>query len=242
MIVLYDNLFDAATLTSGGAIPGFPLSNLIDTRISRVYRAISDTDAIVMDFGQAITADCFSLVGYNIRSATVVLEAHTTNSWGAPDFTETIQVADYMTFTTFSEASYRWWRLRVDDANSQLGQLQIGRIGLGVHLQMPLVEAERALPRRSATDIGFSRSRQAYFNDGLEWRAANITFPFIEQDEREAIESMWSVARGKPVFIDFPEMPQELPLYGLLSPGELSLSYNRNINRYAVGVSIEEVF
>ena len=242
MTVLYDNIFDTASLSSGGAIPGFPLTNLIDTRISRVYRAISDTDAVVMDLGQARSVDCFSLVGHNIGADTVVLEANTTNAWGSPAFSQTITVTEYMTFTTFAVQSFRWWRLRVDDAQSDLGQLQIGRIGLGMRLDMPLVDGARELPKRSATDIGFSRSRQAYFNDGVMWRAATITFPFVEYEERAEIEQMWTVARGKPVFIDFPEMPLELPIYGLLSPGELGMSYNRAINRFAVAVNIEEVF
>jgi hypothetical protein len=147
-----------------------------------------------------------------------------------------------MTFTTFDTQSYRWWRLRVDDAQSDLGQLQIGRIGLGMRLDMPVVDTAREIPKRSATDIGFSRSRQAYFNEGVSWRAATITFPFIEHAERADIEAMWRVARGKPVFIDFPEMPDELPLYGLLSPGELAVNYNRSINRFALTVNIEETF
>ena len=240
MRFLYDNYVDTATLSSGGAIPGFGLANLQDSRLSRRYRAISTNDAIVIDLGSARHVDSFALAQHNISTQEVQLQANSANDWASPPFDETISINSRMGYAMFTAQTYRYWRVVVDDPANLLGQIEIGRIALGVSFVGPAIGLDAQIPRRSTSARAFSRSRQTYVNEGKRYRAGSVNFGFITDAEKNKFAEMFEFTDRGPIFIDF-QLPSEQALYAVVS-GEFALSYNFTGRFFTMALEFEEVF
>lgn len=98
MITLYsNNLVDQATLTASSENLLFPLSNIQDSRRTKVFRSLANDTSIVFDLMETSEIDSFLIVS-NPRSgfgvSTITIEANGTDSWATPAFTTT------MTFST----------------------------------------------------------------------------------------------------------------------------------------------
>lgn len=241
MNVLFENLVDDATLFSDGAVLGFPLNNVTDTRVSRIYRRNGNTDAIIIDLGTAQDISAVSIVDHNFTCSTITLEGSANDVFAPVDITVEVDVEEYMIFETFETTASRYWRITINDPGNP-EDIQMGRIGLGASVALPYLDPAMELPKISTTDISFSRTQQSYRNLGVVYRGFRVTFPYIEDEQRRAIEEAWEGADGIPVFMEFPEIPDEPALYGLFSPGELSVSYDKKIRQHALSVEIVEVF
>ena len=69
---------------------------------------------------------------------------------------ETITPTVGTNFHTFTQASYRYWRLTF--AESGIQYISIGRLALGELIDLPLLDPNVALPYRTNTSTSFSRS------------------------------------------------------------------------------------
>lgn len=236
MRILFNNLLDEASLIASSSIPGFGVDNLWDTRVSRMFRAISGTEWIQIDLGLTRTVSSFSMVGHNIHSAT--LQASTTSNFAMVDFEHVIDVQPYMTFSVFNNQSFRYWRVQLES----IGSVQIGRIGIGLYVSLPYLDPAMEIPKRSTVDVGFSRTQQSYKNAGIIYRAFQLNLPYLELEERQAVEEGWENSNGDPVFVDLSEIPNEIPLYGLVNPAEIGMSYDATRRQHALSLEITEVF
>lgn len=241
MRFLYDNYVDTATLSNDGTIPGFGLANLQDTRLSRRYRSISTSDAIVVDLGSARTVDSFALAQHNIASQEVTLEASdVSNNWAAAPFSEVYGVNTRMGYVMFAEQTYRYWRIVISDPLNALGQIEIGRIALGMSFIGPAIGLDAQIPRRSTSVRTLSRTRQSYTNEGKRYRAGSVNFGFIDDDEKNHFASMFEYTDMGPIFIDF-QLPSEQALYAIVS-GDFELGYNFPGRFFTMALEFEEVF
>jgi hypothetical protein len=81
------NRVRAATLTASTGASGFPVEHLAEPEhLGLRWRSTATTESwIVVDLGSAIPVDRVSLIGANFAS--VVLQQHTSDTWGAPAYT-----------------------------------------------------------------------------------------------------------------------------------------------------------
>ncbi len=241
MRFLYNNLLDSATLSNDGTIPGFGLANLQDPRLSRVYRSLSTADNIVIDLGAATAIDTFTLAAHNIASREVTLEANATDSWATPAFSLVVGINERMGYEVFTAETHRYWRVVIDDPTNTLGQIQIGRIGIGAGFDGPLMELDMSIPTRSTTERSLSRTRQSYANEGKRYRAATVTFPFITEAQKASFDEMFEFSDTLPVFVDLPELSAEQAMYANLS-GSFDYGYRFGVYRFSLSLNLEEVF
>jgi len=136
-----NNLIQAVTPTlsgSWGMDADYPKANLTNWRMSK--RAGFDTakaGELVFDMGSAVSIDTCLLFNHNFSSgATVKIQGHTADSWGAPDVDETIVYAENDMIEEFTSASKRYWRLSVSDAGRSLSDIKIGEMVLGVAIEL----------------------------------------------------------------------------------------------------------
>lgn len=241
MRFLYNNLLDDATLSTNGSLPGFDVENLQDTRLSRTYRSIGTSATITIDLGSAQAVDTIAIGGHNIAAMSLTLEANSSNSWTSPPFSRTVTLTTRMGYDNFSAETYRYWRVVVNDPGSPLGAVEIGRIGLGEGFDGPVMDRDLRLPRSTTTERELSRTRQSYVNEGIRFRAATVTFPFITAAQKAEFDAMFEVADVKPVFIDVPELSGEEALYAVLSD-TFNYTYRFGTDRFSMALSFEEVF
>lgn len=102
----------------------------------------------------------------------------------------------------FASTSKRFWRFYLDDPANPDGYLQIGRLGLGVALQMPPIEPGAELPVMSTAQRSIAPGGQVFGQRGVRLLAPAFSLPIVSQAERLAILEMFDeVENIRPVFL-----------------------------------------
>lgn len=138
MRFFYDNLIDnsGVVLTPTSEVDTLPAENVINELRKRVWRtgAASATERLVIDLGSAQAVTALILLDHTLTSSDTVLklEANSSDSWGAPAFTQNLTWADGTILQTFASQTYRYWRLSFTKSSSSESR-DIGRIFLGTY-------------------------------------------------------------------------------------------------------------
>ena len=204
MRILWNNLIDSGVITPLTEHPNYPGTNLRDQRLSRVWRSLALADqSITFDFSTAKQVSSLAIANHNFTTgATLTLEGNSIDSWGSPAVSESIVVSEGIITKFFAGASYRYWRLVMNDAGNPDGYLQIGRMFLGEFLQMPPISFDPRIPYVTTSKRTRSSSGQTYGDRGYRSYTPSFSFPFISEPERLEIEEMYgSVEHVKPVFL-----------------------------------------
>lgn len=151
-----DQVADGATITvqTGTADSEYPVANLVDGNIANPAKLAETSGAWLFDFGSAQRVDWVALGPHNFDAgATVKIQGHATDSWGAPTVDTTITIpaddadgravcawTDLTGVAGYSTSGFQYWRLAVTSTNS--AALALGEVWLC------------ALKRLLATDMG----------------------------------------------------------------------------------------
>jgi len=195
MILLNDNKILTSTITANSEDPNYPLSNLLDTRVVKYYRSISDSALRIVFENTGTAADWFFILNHNITSgATIKLEANTNDSWGSPPFSEVITHNSGTMSLNFTEATYDFWSLYVDDSSNPNDFIQIGLCSLGAVYEMPGAESiEVILTDTSVENV--SLSGQLTGDERYKFRGVSATFTGVEQTVSSEIREIYSTLR-----------------------------------------------
>lgn len=230
MRILWDNEVDKYTPLYSTQKANFPAANAKNIHLSTPWRTTAVAGqyyTVDAGLGNTITASCAAIAGHDLTSAaTVKIQGHPSNVWTAPDVDETLSWDAGAILGFFSSASKRFWRFYLDDAGNPDGYIEIGRLALGVPLQMPGIEPAFGLPVRSTSKASVSPSGQVYGDRGDRFKAPAFTFPMFTDTERGQIRAMWTeVENVKPVFLVVWEesMAIERPIYARIDQEELGL-------------------
>ena len=131
---LYNNLWDAGTLTYSSAHLNFPASNIRHRWHTKFWRSDTDTaEWLVLDAGADISCLAIALRNHNYTTAaTIKIQGNAADAWGAPAFERTFTINDDLMIEFFTATrTYRWWRYYLNDAANPDGVLESGRIFLG---------------------------------------------------------------------------------------------------------------
>jgi len=220
MKILWHNEVDINDQAASTEHIDYPLSNLVDPRLSRVFRTTDDDDEYIVISGTDITADAIAILNHNITSgATIKIQGNDTDAWGAPSFEQSITWAEYAIFQTFTSGEYNYWRLFIDDASNPDEYIQIGRLFLGEVLEMPGMKADQEIDDGITDSVDFSPSGQVYGDTGIDYRTMTINFPYISEDERVDIREMADDRRlSEPFVLDiWPGDTREKVMYCVLT-------------------------
>jgi len=135
---MHDNLIDysGVVITSSTEDSGFPLSNLLVDNFSTHFRTTADASQwIKFNLLSAKAVTAFAIRYHNLTAAaTVVLEGHSSDAWGAPEVSEAVTVTDDIIILYLS-GTKQWWRVTIDDAANPDGIIKIGRPFLGPYFE-----------------------------------------------------------------------------------------------------------
>jgi len=206
MRVMWDNEIDSMTITSATEDANYPMTNLQDTRLSRVYRSTDDAaEYLLFDAGagNTINPTVICIAAHNITDgATISIQGNATDAWGGPTVDETITHDSDTMILFFTGAALRYWRLYIDDGSNPDTYLEIGRVFLGTYLSLPPIEPAPNLPLRSTTTVEESVTGQAYANKRKVYREPGFIFPVVTDAQRQSIETMFrAIEAADPVFL-----------------------------------------
>lgn len=138
MRLFYNNLIDyaATVITESSEVATLPSSNVANEFRKRVWRTGTSTAAewIVFDLGSAKAVTAVILLDHTLTNSDTLikLEAHTSDSWGAPSFSQALTWAEDIISAVFASQSYRFWRVSFTKSAAAESR-DIGRIFLGPH-------------------------------------------------------------------------------------------------------------
>jgi len=120
------------------AIPTFGIDNVLNlSDRGTFFRSGLDTTSvnIVCDLGAATAITAFVCGDHNLTdTATITLEANTTDSWGSPAYTQAVTLRN-LAYLYLNE-SYRYWRVVVNDSMNATGYIEIGLLYAGEFLEL----------------------------------------------------------------------------------------------------------
>ena len=131
--------WDAATITSSSALSSNPDSNVVHDKPGKKWITSTDSNEwIVLDLGAASGVTQFGMFGHNLTaSATVNLQGHSSDSWGAPNFTAAMSIASDADSVVFPRIVYyppdatpaqQFWRVTIDDPTNPDTEIRVGRL------------------------------------------------------------------------------------------------------------------
>ena len=244
MRALWNNEIIDATLTPSTENPNFEVENIQDTRLSRYFRTVLDAaQDIVIDAGGSTTASYFAILNHNLSSgATIKLQGNNTDAWGAPAFDEALTWNVDMIVFNFTEVSYNFWRLYIDDPANPDNYIKIGHLYLGTFLQMPYMKVDQVLTVKTMSKVKISESGQAYGDEKYSFRNPKINFPRISQTQRLAIQAMFDTVKNVRPFILLiwaNELDFEKAVYCVIDQDKLTWKRQDNVSYKFDSISIK---
>lgn len=181
MRIAYENYIDtASTLTALSADVGYPIENVQEQRLSMEYRTTdASAQTITIDLGAAMTISVAAILSHNFTSsATIVVAANDSDSWGSPATSQTIVFNAGIALKFFVSTSYRYWQFQITDPTNPDGYLSMGRLWLGSYITIdPSSLLNFSVIKTRSDNVIHGRNRQKYASIGAVWRAFNLSFP-----------------------------------------------------------------
>ena len=248
MRIAYTNLIDSGSaptaLTENSA---YLTSSLQNQRLAKTWRSTSPTaQTIVCNLGSALAVNTIAVLGHNLSgSAAVTVEAHASDSWGAPSFTTsmTYNSAAILKFLASNE-TYQYWRFTLDDATNSDGYVEAGRIWLGTYLTIdPSSLLNFTVIKRRSDTVVYGRDRQKYATEGVGWREFNLSFPRTSGTALTSVLTMYDTVgnHSSVIFCNF----DTSRAYEIVEPcycsivGEMDFRHTRHM-RFDWSLTLEE--
>jgi len=195
MRFFYNNLIDGVvTMTPTSEVATLPVENIANEARTLPWRTGTSTatERVVIDLGSAAAATAVILLDHTLTAgdSAITLEAHTSDSWGAPAFSTTLTYAADVIAKVFASQSYRWWRLSF--TKSSAGESRdIGRVFIGTYYESA-VQPEYTGYKDELVDLSDSEdtpSGQTYTDLRDKFRIFTCDFGAISQTETALVRT-----------------------------------------------------
>jgi len=239
MILLADETTKDAILTPNSENINYPATNILDSRLSRIFRTVAATTTatIVFDAGSAVTVDSIAIANHNISSGvtTFKIQGNATDAWGGPSVDETLTWAAGIVTKQFTGGSYRYWRLHIIDAGNTDTFIELGRVFLADSYTTPDIgrligpsTIDNSIKIKAVAGQTYGDIR--YINDVVSGK-----YPIVTATQRNELKAQHAFNTfTSPYFITFDETEVD---FGTMYVTSLDRSLNFNL--LVDGVSYE---
>ena len=225
MRIFWNNLLDDYTLSANSEDSSYPVANVQDYQLIKVYRSTGDTSEWVKvdaGSGSTITATGACILGHNLtNSGTYKIQGNATDSWGTPSLDETFTYDSNIMIKTFNSAGYRYWRFSLADATNPDTYLEIGRLFLGTYLEFSdQPSKEFPMTYEDTSNVDYSITGQSFGDEGIIYRLYNFKYPYWTDTVRKSVVTMIEdIKLVKPVILvpDEDNTDKLIPVYAKLN-------------------------
>ena len=228
MILMANETCKDASLTANSATVNYPATNVLDSRLSRIFKTDASTTAtIVFDALTAVKVDSVVIANHNmVTGGTFKVQGNATDSWGAPTVDETITFASGNMTKQFTGGTLRYWRISIVNATNPDGFISIGRVWLGDGFTMPSISPTVGHSRSSASVKSISVSGQSYMDARYFSSNISVKIPAVTATEKANLISQFeTIDIGVPFFVTFDESNISLGTIYVTWDGD-SLNFN----------------
>jgi len=211
--ILYNSaLWDGGTISASSEVAGLEGSNAIHDFVGKPWRSTGDTsETWTNDLGSATALTCFGMFNHNLTSsATVKLQANSSDSWGSPPFDQTLTVATDADGNVLprlvhfpSTSSYRYWRIDIADASNPDGFVQVGRFMAGSYWEPTRTVTDGFVIRTHDPSQGTRAPGTGWFaRQRNKYREADVGFELYNRNQHEKFDAVFSrVGQTKPLIL-----------------------------------------
>jgi len=251
----YNNLMrsDATSFSLSNVDASYPTLNLKDHRTARTVRTTSASMALVIDLGSALDVDSILIQGNMIANTigftgNLTIEAHTSDSWGAPSFSTTLTPNTEYNYgiKTFATEIYQFWRLSCSGST----YAELSNVFLG----------EKFQPTTNFINFGWSASwkdmskkvtnpyGQVFIDNRPTMKTIRADYKMLNKDEMTSLQDMYkanSITEPVWFYVFDPETstvvndPEEFMMHGFLN-ARPTLK-NTSFGYFDTGFSIDEI-
>jgi hypothetical protein len=252
MRILWQNFLDSGSSWTAYSEDGnYPVSNLYDTRLSRVYRTngLASTEYIQAGESTVCAPTYVALVNHNISSsATITLTAGTSSGMSTLTYTQTLTWSSYTLVSTItSTLTANYFRLKIAGLSTLTqSYVSIGYLYLGTYLEMPGVKPDQTVKDETMAKVTISDGGQAYGDDNYSYRAPMVNFPGLTSTQRADIRTMFAYVKNfRPIMaILWPSnQTEEKVIYGILDQKNLEWKKTGDIGLpWSLSLQIREIY
>jgi len=147
--------------------------------------------------GAAVQAKAAILKHNNLTaSATVKIQANTTDSWDSPAFEATLTTINNDIMITHFDKTYRWWRIYIDDDTNDDGFISLGRVFLGSYFQPSrYIHEGYTLSRIDPSALALTEGGQISSIQRTKYRRLTYLFSGMTSSDKTSFEAMFA-SRG----------------------------------------------
>jgi hypothetical protein len=249
-ITPYNQITSDLTITASSRVLEYPTDNLFDTYGTQVVKFTGKTDEwLVFEKPTFFDFNSIGIVNHNFTAAaTITIEAHTSDSWGSPAYTQTLTWKEYLIYEFITAVdtadNYDFVRLRVQDA-ANTANVCFGIVILGDYIQLPGFSFDVAF---TDTNYGVSNTSESGQTDGSSkytGRQFPVNMGAFSNTQRLAIRTLIETNGDYQPFMavlwesDFDKEP---PLYCVTSPSFTATQLDNQLNEYAGTFLVQERF
>jgi hypothetical protein len=245
MQIIYDNKISVSTPSTEN--PDYPIENLDDKRLSKIFKTTSAEDQSIV-FDGPIKATRIVIAGHNFSVDSMIrVQGNNTNVWTAPSYNSLATYKSGIILHKITEATYNYWRLFVDDAESNANDyLSIGRLFLGEFLQMPGMKIDQILTKKTTSENKISSSGGVFGDKRYGYRSLTVNFPSVSETQRQALLTMWDAVENIEPFFIVPWANREdieTPIYCIFDQDEITFKRSDNyMVPWSTTLKFREVF
>lgn len=159
----------------------------------------STSVTIVIDLGTPVNITACVLFGHNLTDdATVTLQAHTSDSWGAPSYSQALSVSADMPVTQYLDEEYCYWRMVISDAANPDGYVEIGNLYLGTYMELAVETAdwgssEELLFHQAEVKNEAGEVQEAVYAEQFRY---SLSYSDIGNDDIDLLQTMFRTLRN----------------------------------------------
>ncbi len=235
-----------ATLTTNSINIFNSVDNILDSRLSRVYKTEAGitTAEIVFNCGSAVAVSGVAIANHNITSSvtTLKLQGNATDVWTSPSVDETLTWDSGIITKNITEASYQYWRIQIIDATNPDTYIKLGRVWIGESYRTAGNQVMIPHDRKSASLKTRSIAGQSYTDRRYQYSLVSTKWPLLTEEQNNKVLSIFeSVDVGTPFFVTFDKAGSILgTLYVTIDEDGLKSTPLGNRNLYTMGMDFRQ--
>jgi len=244
-----ENLVDNSTLMASSVNALFPVSNIQDSRRSKVYRSATNSANIVIDMQETSAINTIFVVadkrsGFGV--STITVELNPTDSWGAPAYSVTIpfSIAHNLGFVELpATVNYRFARVVM---TSTLGYCELSKIFIGSSLALTRsINFGWTIKDEELSQKSRNRYNQLFVDVISRQRLINFSMSYVDKVDLALINSLLDRAgESKPIYMILgcdTMVDDNRRFSGPVFLDDIPTITNPFFNKYSLSMSVREM-
>jgi hypothetical protein len=242
-----NNLIDNSTITASTENLNFPPSNLKDPRRTKVFRTLSNSDTLVLDFQETSEIDSIFIVdeprnGFGI--STLSFDLNATSNFTSPAYSNnlTFSTTHGVGFKSFPIQNYRFCRLSL---TSTLGYCELSKVFIGKAIDLGKgPNFSWSYQDKDLSIVKENRYGQRFVDIITRQKQVNMAFSLLNKDQLDKIFQIYDEkSTTKPFFfsVGCSTMINDPNRFaGMVYLSSVPVITNTSFGRYSLSMTLEE--